>query len=345
MLKSTIAIDLPSTLAGRTMTTAQWARDLFESRLDLRGDHEELTISAMSLVAGLVEGFSGAGVDDVISFVVDKRVIYVDTRDVDGDLEEILAAARHREILENPFNEMHLVLSRKESGLHVLIETCIRNRVLMGDDEMNIELSARIEELQIQPGDSAEAYRARIESFMKDIARIAAYRQALDAVTRRIADAVTLTLRGTRTQAHPAVVRIIRPGIEQLARFRKLPFGANIERPHYRPVPTYLRSGAYADPFFYYYHDPYYDLMNWVMLDSMLHQGHWRSPAVEVIAPSGVPLGNGADLTRATHAWEGRDTVSIRPDRVTVDPSIPDPDDHHSPWFTSGADTPTTSNT
>ena len=61
MLKSTIAVDLPSAVADRSKTAVEWVRSLFGAKLDLRSDQEELTISAMSLVAGLVEGFRPAG--------------------------------------------------------------------------------------------------------------------------------------------------------------------------------------------------------------------------------------------------------------------------------------------
>src|SRR5204863_4977352 len=109
-----------------------------------------------------------------------------------------------------------------------------------------------------------------------------------DALTNRLADKLGLTLVGARAKVRPATVQIIRPGPQQLGRFRKLPFGSDVARPHYRPVPTYQRSGAYADPFFYYYYDPYYDYMSWIMLDTMLHQHYWHSPAIQVVDTSGT---------------------------------------------------------
>src|SRR5687767_9329441 len=122
MLKSAITVDLPSATADRSKTAVEWVRSLFGARLDLRSDQEELTISAMSLVVGLVEGFSSAGLTDVISFVVDKRVVYLDSREVPDDLSLILQAAEQKGILEKRFGEMHLVLSHKESVLHVLCD-------------------------------------------------------------------------------------------------------------------------------------------------------------------------------------------------------------------------------
>jgi uncharacterized membrane protein YgcG len=337
MLKSTITIDLPSAVADRSKTAVEWVRSLFGAKLDLRSDQEELTISAVSLVAGMVEGFSAAGLTDVISFVVDKKVVYLDTREVADDLSLILQAAEQKGILEKRFNEMHLVLSHKQAGLHVLVDVRIRNRVLLGQEEMHLDLSARVDELQIQAGESADTYRKRIEAFMANPARTDGYRLALDGLTRRIADQLGLTLVGARASAQPAVVQIIRPGASQLGRFRKLAFGGGVERPHYRPVPTYQRSGAYADPFFYYYYDPYYDFMSWVMLDAMLHHHYWASPAIQVVDTSGTFVGTGAQPDLVTDAWAGRDAVTVGSDSLSVDSSVPDLDDRQSSWFSDAS--------
>ena len=126
------------------------------------------------------------------------------------------------------------------------------------------------------------------------------YRLALDGLTHRIADKLGLALVGARARTEPAAVQIIMPGAKQIGGFRKLAFGDGVQEPRYRPVPTYQRGGAYADPFFYYYYDPYYDFMSWVMLDSMLYQHTWQSPNVLVVSPAGDALGTGSELAKVT---------------------------------------------
>jgi hypothetical protein len=181
-----------------------------------------------------------------------------------------------------------------------------------------------VEELRVRPGESAADYRARIEAFVADGTRAEADRVALDQLTRRIAAGLDRTLIGARATAAAATVQIVAPGQQQLARFRNLPFGDQVESPHYRAVPTYQRAGAYADPFYYYYYDPYYDLMNWVMLDAMLHTHAWHSPSVYVVDPGGNYLGTGDTIDAATANWAGRDTVGFDAQGgVTVDDSIP----------------------
>ena len=260
---------------------------------------------------------------DVISFIVDRKVVYLDTNEVTDDLPLLMVAAEQKGTLAKPFKEMHLVLSHREGGLHVLIDVRIHSRVMLGEEEMRADLSARVEELRIHPGESAADYRARIEAFVADGTRAEADRVALDQLTRRIAVCLDRTLVGARATAQPATLQIIAPGQQQLARFRNLPFGDDVESPHYRAVPTYQRAGAYADPFYYYYYDPYYDLMNWVMLDAMLHTQAWHSPSVYVVDPGGNFLGTGATIDAATANWAGRDAVGFDDGGVTVADSIP----------------------
>ncbi len=312
MLKSTIHVELPNAFAERHKTAGEWLRSLFGAKLDLRDpDHHELTMSALSLVVGLVEGFSAAGVTDVISFIVDKKVVYMDTTDVPDDLSLLLEAAEVKGILTRHFSEMHLVLSHKEAGLHVILDVQILNRVVTGQEQMRVSLSARIEELRVTVGETAADYRARIAAFMTNRSRTDADRVALDALTRRVAEKLTSTLVGARATPEPATLQIIAPGSAQLSRFRRLQFGKRVEPPRYRMVPTYQRAGAYADPFYYYYYDPYYDFMNWAMLDTMMHRKCWRSPDVLVVDPVGDPLGTGDHLDLATSGWAGGNAISF----------------------------------
>ena len=62
-------------------------------------------------------------------------------------------------------------------------------------------------------------------------------------------------------------MQLLRPSAQQIGRFRRLQFGDGVRAPMYRAVPTTQRSGAYHDPFYYYYYDPYYDFANYMMVD------------------------------------------------------------------------------
>ncbi len=111
MLKSEIAVDLPSVETNRRVGPVEWVRSLFGAHIDLRSGKEELTVGAFSLIEGLIAGFAKAGVDDALSFLVDKKVVYLDTNDVPNDLPLIAKAAEASGVLDAPFSEMHLVLA------------------------------------------------------------------------------------------------------------------------------------------------------------------------------------------------------------------------------------------
>lgn len=112
----------------------------------------------------------------------------------------------------------------------------------------------------------------------------------------------------------------------QLARFRTLRFGDDVQEPGFRAAPTRGRRGSYHDPFFYYYHDPYYDYVHWVMLDSMLHQHTWNHAHVQVVDPGGEVVGSGDHLAPVQACWaEQQDVVSYADDgSVVVDACVPE---------------------
>jgi len=77
--------------------------------------------------------------------------------------------------------------------------------------------------------------------------------------------------------------------------------------------------------------------MNWAMLDSMMHNAYWQSPAVLVVNPAGDALGTGDHLATVTDRWAGRDAVTFDGGgTVAVSDSIPDYDASTSPGWSAG---------
>jgi len=339
MLKARIAVDLPSAETQRSMGPVEWVRSLFGAQIDLRSGKEELTVCAFSLVEGLIAGFARAGVADVLSFLVDRQVVYLDSNDVPDDLPLIAQAAQAAGVLDRRFRELHLVLAHKDDSVHTILDTRITNRVVLGEAEMQVELSGRLVELQIRPGETAEQYAERIKRFAADPDSYEPGRQRLELLAQRVAAALATALIGAKVSATPASVQIIRPDALQLHRFRGLGFGDEVQSPQYRPVPSMQRAGAYADPFYYYYYDPYYDFMSYVLVDSMLHQAAWHSPHVHVVDPAGTQLftGNQA-LAHAGDSWVGNDAISFDVGgglNVSDTVAVPDNDRRSSSWLSA----------
>ncbi|HEX9295551.1 MAG TPA: hypothetical protein VF881_06940 [Polyangiaceae bacterium] len=323
MLHAEVVVDLPSAEARRSMGPIEWVRSLFGAEFDLRSGKEELTIGALSLVEGILKACQKSGITNAISFLVDKRVVYLDPHDVDDDVRLILEACERTGILERKFKEMHLVLSHRQAGVHVLIDIQIANQVMLGNAEMRAALSGRIEGLRVRPGETARQYADRIRALAKSEEEMEGARHAFEAVADGFADALRTSIVGTKVSVGRADIRLIQPEAPQVARFRKLGFGEHVEEPTYRGLPTYQRAGAYADPFYYHYYDPYYDFTNWILIDAMLHSPYGYAHHVHVVDPRGTELYT-ADAAPIGAGW-GSNAVSFDDSgNVVVDPSIAD---------------------
>ncbi len=324
MIKSIISVDLPSVDSERRKNLFDQLKELFGARINLRTGYEETTVSAFSLIDGVCNALTRAQISDAISLIVDKKVVYLDTQNVTSDIGWLWQTARDRGVFEADFQEMHVAFSQREAGLYVIVDVRVQRRVLRGTAEMTVELAARPEALVVQSGESAEGYAARVTSYARDEAAIARERAALDGIAQRVAGELGRALPGSRVSAQPAHVQLIRQESRQLRRFGKLGWGAAATPPHYRPVPTQARSGAYADPFYYYWHDPYWDFANYMMLDAVLHHGGWHSPEVVVVNPEGERLYSADQAeTYQNDPWVGSGLVSVSGDGVGVSESLP----------------------
>ena len=311
MLKSRIRVDLPSTETDRKMGPLEWLRSSFGAEIDLKSGEEELTVSALTLTRSLVEGFQKGGVTNSIAFLVDKRVVYKDVNDEADDLRLIPEAADASGVLEEPFKEMHMVLTHSEGGIHFLFDVRILNKVVLGDEEMTVEVSGRIEELRIRRGETAVEYSERVKAFGADSSNAASNRQAFEARVEEIGRTLGAALTGSKVSVAKSHIELIQPSRRQIAHFRDLKFGDEVTQPTYRAVPTRQRAGAYSDPFYYYYYDPYYDFTHLYLLDSLHHHDAWQQPEVVVVSPEGEPLFLGDQAVSHAHELSALSGESI----------------------------------
>ncbi len=272
MLNAELAVDLPSVETLRRRGPLAWVQTLLGYTPDVRSGEEELTLSALTLLQGLYDALHTVGVTDAIAFLVDTKVIYTDAEAVTDDLALVLAAAQRTGLLMRRFTEMHLVLSHRDHGLHTLVDVTIHRRVMRGEEEMTLVLSSRIEALRITAGETASAYAARIRAFGEHPDDIEGYRLLLTGLQERLGDALRAAFPGAVVRPSPVAMRLLWPEEPHLGRLHRLRFGAEVEEPRYRPVPTRQHRGFHRDPYYLYYYDPYYDLTHWLLLDTLLHR-------------------------------------------------------------------------
>jgi hypothetical protein len=313
MLKAKIEVELPNVDVLRRLGPIEWVRSVFGATIDRRSGEVETTVSAFSLFEGLYEAFERVGVTDAVSFLVDRRAVYVDTEEVTDDLQLVRQAADERGVLKRPFKEMHLVLAAHRSGAHLLFDSRVTSRVVEGEAHLIVEVSGRPEALRVQPGEGAADYAGRVRGLVSD--GLTEHRATLRAVADELAQAIRARVPGAKVKVVDARVQVVRPTRRQVGRFGHLPFGDDVVPPAYRPVPSRARAGAYADPYVYYWHDPYWDFTNWVLLDALMHDSHHHHD-VSVVDASGAP----ASLEAGDAGWGFAD-VSVG-DYISVDPSL-----------------------
>jgi len=200
MHASRIIVDLPSAEADRRRSPLEWLRSLFGAELDLRSGREELTVGALWLIEGLVDGFAAAGVHDVSAFVVDRETVYEDAKeDVSDDLRLLVRAADQAGVLDRAFHEMSLTLIHRGAGLHTTIDCRIKNGVLLGEAEMTIVLSGLPVKPASDAGTDAAAGGAAGGGSDGEAAR-----RDLDALTAQIAEELTAVLPGARVTRESA---------------------------------------------------------------------------------------------------------------------------------------------
>jgi hypothetical protein len=319
MFRSKVTVDLPSIEQKRSMGPIEWVRSLFGAQIDLGTGKEELTMTAWSTLEGLYRSLQRAGVRDAISFLVDRKAIYVDSSEIEDDLSLVWKSAREKRVLDKPFKEMHLVLAHREGGLHLIFDIKIHSQVLLGDPELVIDISGRPEALRIRPGESAEQFTARVRSWADEPAERERLRLMMQARLELIAD-----LPGAVVDVQAAYVELIKPDARRISALGKLEFGDEAAEPGYHTVPTKRQPGAYGmDPYRHYYYDPYWDLASYMMISSMFAHSHaWHSPHVVVVNTQGQVLHTGEDIPSSAEAGWNESAVSVGEEGLQIDPEV-----------------------
>lgn len=312
MLRGSLRVDLPSQESEGPKGALRRVRALLGGRAELLKGRDEVTASAFAIVEALVKGFSEAAVTNAVLFLVDDELIYLDPDDEKDDLERIITRALGAGILERRFEEMHLVLSHREDGLHTLYDAVLRRQVARGEPELVIDVAGRIEALRAQRGETAKAYVERVRRFALHDKAGEAWRLHFHRQVERVAAALARAFPGGRAWANPSFLEVTRLGPEEVARFRALRFGDEVEAPVYRATPAKAEERTRGDPFHHYFRDPHYDLACWALLSAVEGDGAWHGATLRIVEPSGevVATARGATLPRSV-------LFAVPPDAVT----------------------------
>jgi hypothetical protein len=275
---------VPSSVVSRDPSVFERMKRSLGGRIELATDQVENQLEATAIVDAVRRALGRLGVGNALSLVIDDTVIFQDTDGKTDDLPDLVAAlAEHASVFGRGFRELRFAAEHEEAGLHLVIETRARTRHHRDEPAAVVSVGGRLRALEPKSGETAEAYRARVEPLTKDPAQLEAARHAFDSFVARLKVAfAALMPEATIAEREPEARLVKAP-----ARDVTVPEGAP-RQPALPPThPSY-------DPFLVYYPSPM-----GVMLDAMLFASFMNMmmpPPVLVVTPMGAPIGQVSDI-------------------------------------------------
>lgn len=331
MFHGEISIDLPSRVPPSGGLAHRLVLRLMGSARTKSSDDpdeavEELLLDGLSTYEGLLQAAGSAGFDDIISVVVDGRIVYEDTEQRMNDLSEALEGLVRHGRIEQGFGVLRVTFSRRHLGLHVLAEGKLLARASRGQRELEIRLSGWPPALDVEPNEGPREYATRVREHIGDAAALDEHLSTMCESVETLAREIERTIPGAKSSVHDVELRIVAPGPKQVARMRHLGFHQSHRSVVYRSIPAHERIGAYDDPFNLHYYSRYRDLFDWIALGEIL-DGHWNRSDVKVLHPTGQELFTGDRAASFdTHRLEvARDAVRVSPEGdLVIDSSVPE---------------------
>ncbi len=325
MLHATIRVDESGDEPIALETVWNRLRALLQSEAQLRELKAAFGERALRRLQGVCTGLDEAGYSDAIHVFVGRKLVFHDPAGNTDDLGQALAQTIASGRLSEDFDSLRLVVSHVDEDLHMLVDTELAGRIRRDRPEVSIRLAGRDRRLMIHRGEEAQDYGQRVLTIARNAAEPGAMLACFEEHARAIATALGPRIPGSRIQVSEPRIRLIRTGTRQVGRFRNLGFGRSVRAPTYRSTPTHKRGGAYDSPFYYYYFDPYQDLLHWLIVEDMLEAGTWNDPRVEVVARTGELLFEGPQAR--AHAQDRfevpRDAVRLSRAGLVVSEDVP----------------------
>jgi hypothetical protein len=268
-------------------------------KVDLDTGEVKVALEATALVDAVKRAFARVGIDNAVSLVIDDTVIFQDIEGRAGDLPDlILALSEHASVFGRGFREMKLAAEHEEASLHLLAEVRAVTQHRRGEPSAYVSVGGRIRDLEPRTGETADAYRARVEPLAKDAGLLETARMQFQSFVARLEAALRAALPEAAVEERRADAIVVRPTTQPTA-------------PAQDP-----RSPVY-DPYAIYYPSPMTTLLDVMLISSFMHM--MMPPPIMIVHPSGAPIGTA-------------DTIKSNPEAVEA--SADDPGDtasgHHA---------------
>ena len=276
-------ITVPSARVKRDPTFMEKLKRSLGGQVDLDTEEVQNQLEATSVVDAVRRALGRLGVGNALSLVIDETVVFQDSDGKADDLPDlVLALADHASLFGRGFRELKFAAEHEEAGLHLVIETRARTRHRHGDPAAVVSVGGRIRKLEPEKGESAEAYRARVEPLTRDAALFEASRLAFESFVARLRDALGAAMPEARVVERKAEARVV-----------KAPADAPDDPSALERTPREPTHPAY-DPFAVYYPSPMTTVLDAMLFASFMHMV--MPPPVLLVSPWGSPLGIMSDV-------------------------------------------------
>jgi hypothetical protein len=148
-------------------------------------------LEAVALVDAHRRALAEVGATDAISLVVDDLVLFEDRDRRPDDLGDMfLAFHEYAPAIDADFRTLRLTVEHREAGIHYVIELQARPEYPKGEAPIRVIVSGRMVAFTPLAGESAEAYRARVEPLVQDAVALQIAQVSFESFVARIRDAI-----------------------------------------------------------------------------------------------------------------------------------------------------------
>jgi hypothetical protein len=177
---------------------------------DLSTGRMRAVLEAGALVDSLRRALAELGANDAVSLVVDDVVLFEDRDRKPDDLGDMFLAFHDYAPALAELKLMRLTVEHREAGVHYVIELQARPEYPKGEAPVRAIISARVGAFEPTPGESAEAYRARVEPLVNDGMTFKVAQLSFDDFCGRARDAIARALPDARVSfvtSQPAPIK------------------------------------------------------------------------------------------------------------------------------------------
>ena len=187
---SRIDLYLPADIIERSPTAWDKLQSLWTT-VDLRTDRERNKVEAVTIVYDFRRVLDDLGIDNARSLVIDGETVFHDQRGEPGDLPSlILALSEHTAIFGSGVQELRLSVEHKEAGLQLVLEVTVVSEYSRGAASARVSVLGEVIEFEPMPGESADAYQARVHPLVAEPSRRLALRLQFGSFISRLESAL-----------------------------------------------------------------------------------------------------------------------------------------------------------